>query len=82
MTSRKETSEVAEFVDQDACNAPDVHGDRPLTVAVWRARSELCVYSWREARGRRRRRARPMGMEPHPYTTPVRVRMRTASIYY
>ena len=26
--------EVAEFVDQDACNAPDVHGDRPLTVAV------------------------------------------------
>ena len=26
--------EVAEFIDEDACNAPDPHGDRPLVVAV------------------------------------------------
>ena len=34
LTTWRRATSSGEFVDQDACNAPDVHGDRPLTVAV------------------------------------------------
>ena len=75
--------EVAEFVDQDACNAPDVHGDRPLTVAVLAGKIRaLCLLLERGAWPSAPSCSPRTGMGPRPYIMRVRRPTRTASIYY